>query len=142
MRGMQLKFEILEHPSDLGIKAQGDSLQNVFCNAAFGLMSVVAGASAIEPRESREVSVSAIDRENMLVRWLTEILYLFDAEKFLTGEIKFTFFSDTALTAHVRGETYDAGKHELKLDVKAITYHQLKIEECDGRWTARVFVDI
>jgi SHS2 domain-containing protein len=139
---MPMRFEILEHPSDLGIEARGDSLQDAFCNAAFGLMSIIAGSSAIEPREGRKVNVFAIDRENLLVRWLAEILYLFDAEKFLTCEIKFESFTETALKAQLSGEPYAESKHKLELDVKAITYHQLNIEEHDGIWTARVFVDI
>jgi SHS2 domain-containing protein len=135
-------FEILEHPSDLGIEAHGSSMQEVFRNAAHGLVSVVAGASEIEPRQERMVVLRALDRENLMVRWLTEILYLYDAEKFLTADVKFETLTDTLLKATLLGEPYDVSKHELKLDVKAITYHQLKIEDHDGDWIARVFVDI
>ena len=105
-------------------------------------MSVIAGSSKIEPCQERSVSIAAIDRENLLVRWLTEILYLYDAEKFLTADVKFEILNDTSLKATLLGEPYDASKHELKLDVKAITYHQLTISDCNGIWTARVFVDI
>lgn len=139
---MAVKYEILDHPSDAGIKAQGGSLEETFCNAALGLISIIAGTSEIALREERTVTLRAIDRENLLVRWLTEVLYLFDAEKFLTGDARFDLFTDTSLKACVKGEPYNAVKHELHLDVKAITYHQLKIEESDGLWTARIFVDI
>ena len=105
-------------------------------------MSVVAGTSKIEPRENRSVELQARDRECLLVRWLTEILYLYDAEKFLTADVKFEILTNTLLQANLLGELYNASKHELKLDVKAITNHQLKIEDHDGDWTARVFMDI
>jgi SHS2 domain-containing protein len=135
-------FEILEHPSDLGIEAHGNSKQEVFRNAVHGLVSVVAGASEIEPRQTRMVILRALDRENLMVRWLTEILYLYDAEKFLTADVKFEILTDTLLKANLLGEPYDVSKHELKLDVKAITYHQLKVEDHDGDWIARIFLDI
>jgi SHS2 domain-containing protein len=135
-------FEILEHPSDLGIEAHGSSMQELFQNAAHGFMSVVAGTSKIEPRQNRTIELQALDRENLMVRWLTEILYLYDAEKFLTADVKFETLTDTLLKANILGEPYDVSKHELKLDVKAITYHQLKVEDHDGDWIARVFVDI
>jgi SHS2 domain-containing protein len=135
-------FEILEHPSDLGIEAHGSSMQELFQNAANGFMSVVAGTSKIESNQNRSIELQATDRENLLVRWLTEILYLYDAEKFLTADVKFEILTDTFLKANLFGEPYDISKHELKLDVKAITYHQLKVEDHDGDWTARVFVDI
>jgi SHS2 domain-containing protein len=136
------QFEILEHPSDLGIEAHGNSMQELFQNAAHGFMSVVAGTSKIESRQNRSIELHATDRENLLVRWLTEILFLYDAEKFLTADVKFEILTDILLKANLFGEPYDASKHELKLDVKAITYHQLKIEDHDGDWIARVFVDI
>jgi SHS2 domain-containing protein len=135
-------FKILEHPSDLGIEAHGSSMQELFQNAAHGFMSVVAGTSKIEPRQNRSIELQANDRENLLVRWLTEILYLYDAEKFLTADVKFETLTDTLLKANILGEPYDVSKHELKLDVKAITYHQLMVEDHDGDWIARVFVDI
>jgi SHS2 domain-containing protein len=135
-------FEILEHPSDLGIEAHGKSMDELFRNMALGLMSVIAGKSKIQTSEHREVFIPAIDRENLLVRWLTEILYLYEANKFLTADVRFESLSDTSLKATVLGERYDVLKHTLKLDVKAITYHQLKIYEKDGRWIGRIFVDI
>jgi SHS2 domain-containing protein len=135
-------FEILEHPSDLGIESHGVTMGEAFRNAALGLMSVITGSSNIEPSEHHSISLQAHDRENLLVRWLTEILFLYDAEKFLTADVKFKALSDTSLDATVFGQQYDASKHELKLDVKAVTYHQLSIEKHDNEWTTRVFVDI
>jgi SHS2 domain-containing protein len=135
-------FEILEHPSDLGIEAHGSTREEMYRNAALGLMFVIAGSSKIEPRVERIVNVPAIDRENLMVRWLTEVLFLYDADKFLTAEVKFGMLTDTSLKAIIHGEPFNVSKHELKLDIKAITYHQLKIEEHSGVWTARVFVDI
>jgi SHS2 domain-containing protein len=135
-------FEILEHPSDLGIEARGTTMAEAFRNAARGLMSVIAGPSKIESHEERLISLQAHDRENLLVRWLTEILFLYDAEKFLTADVLFSLMNDTSLKATILGQQYDAMKHELKLDIKAITYHQVQVEKLNDIWIARVFVDI
>jgi SHS2 domain-containing protein len=135
-------FEIIEHPSDLGIEAYGATMAETFRNAARGLMSVIAGTSVIEPEEERSVSIIGLDHENLFVRWLTEILFLYDAEKFLTTDVTFAILNDTSLHATILGQKYDATKHELRLDVKAITYHKLMIEKIENNWTARVFVDI
>ena len=139
---MKPPFEIIEHPSDLGIEAHGATMAEIFQNAAHGLMFVIAGASFIDPKEERSISLIGLDRENLFVRWLTEILFLYDAEKFLTADVTFAIINDTTLKATILGQMYDATKHELKLDVKAITYHQLIIQEIEDTWTARVFVDI
>ena len=135
-------FEILEHPSDIGIEARGATMAEAFQNAALGLMSIIAGSSKIESNEMRFISLLALDRENLLVRWLTEILYLVDAEKFLTAETRFEMMDETSLKAKVFGQQIDASKHDLKLDVKAITYHKLMVDKVNDIWIARVFVDI
>jgi len=135
-------FEILEHPSDLGIESHGKTIEEMYCNAAHGLMFVIAGSSIIDSRGERIINISAINLENLLVRWLSEILFFYDAEKFLTADVKFGMLNDTFLKARIIGEPFDASKHKLKLDIKAITYHQLKIEKLNEIWTARVFVDI
>ena len=139
---MKPPFEILEHPSDLGIEARGATIAEAFLNAARGLMSVIAGSSTIDSNEERLISLVALDRENLLVRWLTEILFLYDAEKFLTADAKFDMLNNTSLKATVFGQKYDPSNHELTLDIKAITYHKLMVEMHDDIWTARVFVDI
>jgi SHS2 domain-containing protein len=135
-------FEILEHPSDLGIEARGATMEEAFQHAAFGLMSIIAGSSKIEADEKRLISIQARDRENLLVRWLSEILYLYDAEKFLTADTKVERMNNTSLNATILGQQFDASKHELKLDVKAITYHNLMVEHLNDIWITRVFVDI
>jgi SHS2 domain-containing protein len=135
-------FEILEHPSDLGIEARGATMAEAFRNAALGLVSVIAGSSKITSCEERVISLVALDRENLLVRWLTEILFLYDAEKFLTADAKFEIINNTSLKATILGQKYDSMKHELNLDIKAITYHKLMVEKLDDIWIARVFVDI
>ena len=139
---MNLPFQILEHPSDLGIEVYGRSLEDIFCNAAKGLIAVIAGTSHIEPSKKRNVTIDANNRENLLVRWLSEVLFLFDTERFLIADIHMDFLHDNELKATVRGERYQSTKHDLQVDVKAITYHKLTIEEHDDFWLARVFVDI
>ncbi|MEK7749126.1 MAG: archease, partial [Bacteroidota bacterium] len=84
----------------------------------------------------------SIDLENLLVRWLNELLYLYDGENFLTARADVKSVSQTSLEGFIFGETYNSKKHELKLDVKAITYHQLQIENISGSWKARFFVDV
>jgi SHS2 domain-containing protein len=135
-------FEIIEHPSDLGIEARGATMAEAFQNAALGLMSVIAGSSKIESCEERLISILALDRENLLVRWLTEILYLYDAEKFLTAGAKFDMMNNTTLRATILGQQFDASNHELRIDVKAITYHKLMVNKIDDSWIVRVVVDI
>jgi SHS2 domain-containing protein len=140
--GGQAGFRILEHPSDLGIEASGSTIGEAFEQAAHGLMAVIAEPETIKAVDERTVELDAQDTESLLVRWLSEILYLYDGEDYLVKEAKIDSISATDLRAHVLGEKYQPKKHTLKLDVKAVTYHQLSIETRNGGTTVRVFFDI
>jgi len=134
-------FEILEHPSDLGIRATGDSLAGAFINAARGLLHVILEGDVRE-RTERVVTLNASDRGHLLVRWLSEVLYLYDAEHFVPASFRFTEFSDTLLVAEIRGEAFDRARHQTKLDVKAVTYHQLAFDDGPRHSQVTVFLDI
>ncbi len=139
---MQSDFTILEHPADLGIEARGQSLSEAFQNAAIALMSVILDLSIISPDETREITIHSIDRDQLLVKWLSEILYLYDGQRFVAKDFHINTFSSTLLQANVRGEIFSESKHRTNIDVKAVTYHQLVVREDKKGGLVRVFLDI
>jgi SHS2 domain-containing protein len=139
---MNKEFKILDHPADLGIEARGPTLAEAFSTAAVGLMSVILDLSTVSPKEEKEIIVTAGDVEQLLVKWLSEILYLYDGRRFVCKEFAIHRLEPTGLRAVVRGEEFSEAKHRTKLDVKAITYHQLLVEEKNDGGLIRVYVDI
>lgn len=139
---MSNRFIILDHPADIGIEAYGKTKRELFLNSATGLMSIIAGDSKIDRKETFDISIHAIDEESLLVKWLSEILYFYDAKKFLTCDADFKFLNETSLIAKLYGENFTSEKHELNIDVKAVTYHQLEIKKEKDLWSCRVFFDI
>ena len=135
-------FEILEHPADIGFRAFGDSLPELFARAAVAMLSIAGDPLAAEPRERYPLHVESADRESLLVDWLNEVLYWFDGKRIAFREFRVTGFQDTAIEATAIGEPRTAERHRSRLIVKAVTYHQLKIEQRDGLWTAEVYLDI
>lgn len=139
---MKSGFTILEHPADLGIEAYGSSIKEAFENAAKGLMSIIVEISSVDCQREQEVHLNAIDTEQLLVKWLSEILYLYDGKQFVSKEFRIIELSSNKLNAIVRGESLSAEKHRTKLDVKAITYHQLLVQNTEHGCMVRVFLDI
>ena len=139
---MQPGFRILEHPSDIGIEARGESLARAFESAARGLMSVILDPSTVGASEVRKIHLKASDREQLLVRWLGEILYLYDGQEFASGEFSVLSCTETSLSADIRGETLPKGIRKTRMDVKAVTYHQLAVRSDENGVTVRVFLDI
>jgi SHS2 domain-containing protein len=139
---MESGFRILEHPSDMGIEASGADLSEAFRQAAFGLISIIVDPSSVQSSVRKEIVIEGSDIENLLVLWLSELLYLYDGQDFVVGSIDISELSLTRLRAILHGEYVDEKKHRLRMDVKAVTYHQLGVSQGCGGATVRVFLDI
>lgn len=139
---MDSGFRILEHPSDVGLEVWGPDLVEVFRQAAQGLISIIIDPVSVGNRDRRTLTIEGSDSENLLVRWLSEILYIYDGEGFLVSDVEITRMHECSLEATLKGERVDARGRQFRTDVKAVTYHQLKIELANNVWTARVFLDI
>jgi len=135
-------FRILEHTADVGFEAWGTTREEVFANAARALISLIVDLEAIAPREEITLEIHGPDLESVLVNWLSELLYLHDAEAWLFREFEVQNLGNDSLRARARGEKLERSRHEVKLLVKAITYHQLVLEESPQGWRAQVYVDI
>ncbi len=139
---MDSGFRILEHPADMGLEVWGPDLTEIFRQAALGLTSIIVDPVSVGGRDRRTLKIRGSDIENLLVRWLSEILYIYDGEGFLVRDVEITTLHDFALEGILKGERVDAGRHQFRMDVKAVTYHQLKIALEKNVWTANVFLDI
>jgi SHS2 domain-containing protein len=135
-------FRILEHPADMGIEAYGANLGEAFEQAAMALTSIILDPSNIEHRESRIIELSASDHEHLLVKWLADVLYLYDGQDFVGKRFEIRDLSPSHMRAEIFGEPFDPKKHKTRMDVKAITYHQILVEETPAGGRVRVYLDI
>jgi SHS2 domain-containing protein len=138
------RYRILPHTADGKFQAFGRTLEEAFGNAALAMASLMWDWEGIAPRVRHFVHAKGGDREQLLVKFLTEVLYLFETKRFLLGRVEGLRirpeFDGFALEALLEGE--DLGDaHELHGDVKAVTYSDLKIEACGG-FTLQVVVDM
>lgn len=136
------RYEPVDHPADVGIRAFGPSLAALFENAAHGLFDTITDIERIELALERRIELDAVDVEDLLVHWLSELNYLFQTEQVLFGSFEVTALSPTRLSARLRGERHDPRRHEIKADVKGITFHDLEIRQCRGGWEAAVIFDV
>jgi SHS2 domain-containing protein len=135
------RFEFIEHTADVGIRAYGHTLSELFGNAALGMFSLIAELSNVTPTETMTVEVEAPDRESLLVSWLTELLYYYEVERILFSQFLVLEFSGTWLRGVAQGQRFQTGEMEILRHVKAVTYHELKVEETREGWTAQVIFD-
>jgi len=136
------KYRQLPHTADLAWRIRGQSLGELFENAAGALTATMTDRRYLRRRERRNIELESPDREALLVDWLNHLLYLFDVEGFLGREFHLTSLSERRLKATVWGEAFDPQRHPEKSAVKAATYHQLEIRPWGDGWQAMVILDL
>ncbi len=136
-------YEVFEHTADLGLRVRAADLDTLFAEAAQALFSVVVeDLQTVEPRQRLDVHLPPDDREYLLFDWLKQLLFHFDAHHLLFSRFEVRVGA-SGLTGTAWGEPLDRARHVLDHEVKAITYHELRVEqEADGGWLAEVIVDI
>jgi len=135
-------FELLEHTSDIGILARGDSRVEALIEASRGLVSILADPSGFRPAEERYFKSTGFDEAAQIVNWLNEILFFFDTEGMVFVEFELDHWTDTEITGRARGERLDIERHDFRSAVKAATYHQFESHPTEVGWEIRVFVDV
>jgi SHS2 domain-containing protein len=135
-------FQVLDISGDVGLKAFGKSKEEAFLNAAYGMYSLITEPEKIREKKAVLVTVEKDSPDGLLVAWLNELIFHFDAFGFIGRKIDMEHFADNKLRARIAGETFDPERHTGKLLIKAATYHKLSIQEMNGRWEIDVIFDI
>jgi len=135
-------YEIFEHTADLGLRVRSPSLNELFEEAAVALFSaIVENPDNIRPTKQYSFQLEAEQGDELLRDWLGELLYHFHADHLLLGRFQVSI-QNNRLTATAAGEQVDTTKHKIDMEIKAVTYHGLKLVHDDDGWLAEVIVDI
>ena len=136
------KFEVVDISGDAGIRAYGETLEDVFINAAMGMYSLITDPGGIEETKEIDVAAESPSLEGLLVSWLNELVFHFDAHGFMGRKIRIETLGNHRIVARVYGEDFDPERHERRLLIKAATYHKLSVAKQEGHWVAHVIFDI
>ena len=135
-------FELFEHTADLGLRVRAPDLAALFRDAARGLFAIVVEPEPHgEPIGRREFAIDGGSYDYLLFDWLNELLFVFDAQRVLLGGFDVTV-TERGLMAFASEFDLGGGEYRLLHEVKAITYHGLRVEKTSGGWLAEVIVDI
>jgi SHS2 domain-containing protein len=142
LRAMNKAFEVIDHTADVGIIAYGADIEELFSNAALALFSLITEPRSVEEKLHLDLQVSSDDIDSLLVEWLNELIYLFDVKHILFNRFDIRSLTHNELKAICYGECFDPMKHNIKVGVKAATYHMLKLDKSDDGFKAQVILDI
>jgi len=131
-------YELIEHTADVGVKAYGTTLAEAFEHAAEGMFDIITDKSSITHTGEYQILLEAPDLEQLLVDWLSQLLFLNGAYDLVFGKFQVTL-TGNCLSARVFGEKYDTKRHRMGVEIKAVTYHILQVHERDPTFVQVLF---
>ena len=135
-------YEWIDHTADIGVRAFGKNLEELFKNAAVGMFELIADLENVTPQFEKRVTLKEDRVEDLYLSWHQELLFRSSVDHAIYKEFSFQSLTEKNLEATIRGELINFDKHQLKKEVKAVTYHELKVEKTREGWVGEVIFDI
>ena len=136
------RYEEIEHTADVRLKVYGADERDLFANAAFALFDTLVDLSGVEAVLVDEVTGSGADLEETLVTFLGELLYRFEGKGRVYRDFEVLRLAPGRVVCACRGERYDAGRHETKAAVKAVTFHNVEIKRDKAGLSVVITLDV
>lgn len=140
------QHEAIEHTADIGLCVRSKTLRQLFIQAARGMFSIIAlpkhPLKKATTTRDFNIEIFASNQEELLVGWLSELVSLSDIHSLIFFRFQIHKLTQTSITATVTAEKISQRRYELKTQIKAVTYHELKIERIKQQIVARVLFDI
>lgn len=139
----QKKYRVTKRQSELAVRVIGESQADLFANSAVALFDVmVADVEKIESKEQLPLEVEGTDRDDLMVNWVRELLYLYQGSGYLLKEFSIREVNDTVVKAAVAGEKIDPDRHEIKQEIAAVAFHKSRMEKTGNQWTAHLIFEV
>lgn len=135
-------FEIIEHTADIGLRAYGKDLKELFNNAAIGMFHIMGLDRTIRDKERVRIKVKSNSYEELLINWLSELLYQFNKTKVFFKKFLIKEFGNFYIYADAVGQKIDFQRFKFGDEIKAVTYHDLRIEKKNSGWRCNLIFDV
>ena len=142
MNSTPLTYQIIDHTADLGIIVKGPDVKSLFIRAAQAMTDLMVKGDISKKIATRDVLIEGEDFPDLMVRWLGEILYLFEGENLMVHSIEIKSISPIQLKSTLSLSSFEPEYHQVLREIKAVTYHQISVDKSDDGWEARVIFDI
>jgi SHS2 domain-containing protein len=137
-----LQYELIDHTADFGIRVFGKSLESLYENAAYALFDLITDVRRLDRNNTLHLTIEGEDRADLMVNWLRELFYLWNGNEMLVSEASVHMVSETIFQAEISYDLYEKNRHEIRNEIKAVTYHKIGVKkEADG-WTGEVIFDV
>lgn len=135
-------YRLNKRQSEIAVKVVGNSQADLFANSAFALFDVMVEMQAIEARERLPLEVEGSDRDDLMVNWVRELLYLYQGSGYVLREFQIREVKDTVVKAEVAGEKIDPDRHEIKQEIASVAFHKSRMDKTGDQWTAHLIFEL
>jgi SHS2 domain-containing protein len=142
MKSNKPNYSIIDHTADLGITVRGTDARDLYEEAAGSLTHLMVRVNPAREIATEKLSVTGRDSADLMVRWLGEILYLFEGESKIVLRVRIDFMSSSRLDATLQTVPFDPDNDEILYEIKAVTYHQIEVAEKADHWEAQIIFDL
>jgi SHS2 domain-containing protein len=136
------QYDLIEHTADIGVRVRGRDLEELFVNAALAMVDIMVSAETVNEERTVEIKLEAANVEELLRSWLSEVHYYFVAKKIIPAKFTFNVLDEHRVDADLLGQVMNLKRHIPGTEIKAVTYHELRVTSKDGGWEAQVIFDI
>jgi SHS2 domain-containing protein len=135
-------YRLNKRQSEIAVRVVGNSQADLFANSAFALFDVMVEMQAIEARERLPLEVEGSDRDDLMVNWVRELLYLYQGSGYVLREFQIREVKDTVVKAEVAGEKIDPDRHEIKQEIASVAFHKSRMDKTGDQWTAHLIFEL
>jgi SHS2 domain-containing protein len=136
------KYRLNKRQSEIAVRVVGNSQADLFANSAFALFDVMVEMQAIEARERLPLEIEGSDRDDLMVNWVRELLYLYQGSGYVLREFHIREVKDTVVKAEVAGEKIDPDRHEIKQEIASVAFHKSRMDKTGDQWTAHLIFEL
>lgn len=137
-------YRFLDHMTDAVIEAHGSTLEEAFEQAAKALNDTMIDLAGVRPEREMRIEAQGHDLESLLFDWLDKVMLLLVADGIAMSQFSATIRKDGgySLSGIAKGEKLDLSRHNYKVEIKAVTYHEMSVRQDGERFVVRFLLDL
>jgi SHS2 domain-containing protein len=137
-----MPYTLIDHTADIGIHVTGDTMKNLFADAATAMFGQIVDISRLIGAHKNRIAVTGLDRHDLLINWLRELLSFWTIDAHLVKQVEILHMGETEIKADVFYDSYAPDKHDIIKDIKAVTYYGVSVDQTENGWEATVIFDV
>lgn len=136
-----MKYRLIDHTADFRIHVFGTDLKDLFSNAAFAMFDLITDIETLAGEVESRLKVKGRDRPDLMVNWLRELLFIWNGTQKLVESVDILSLAGNELSAKIKSESFDPARHRIKNEIKAVTYHQIQVNQVTDGWDSKIIFD-